>query len=109
MLRRALIVYGVLAIAGGLVLLALGVRFPLVLYLLVNGFVILAALLLERSRYRPEPPVGRAGRPPASASSTLQPGTRSRCATTARRERAITSTSVRRQRERSPKSVHISA
>lgn len=58
MLRRALIIYGVLAVAGGLVLLALGAGFTIVFYLLGNGVVILAALLFERSRYRPDRPAG---------------------------------------------------
>lgn len=58
MLRRALIIYGVVAVAVGLVLLAVGVGPAIVFYVLGNGVVILAALLFERSRYRPSRPAG---------------------------------------------------
>lgn len=53
MLRRAILAYGLLAVAGGLVLLALGAGFGAVIYFVVNGVVVLAAVLFERGRYRP--------------------------------------------------------
>ena len=53
MLRRLIIGYGLVAIAGALVLAILGVGTPIVLYLCVNGAIVLAALLFERGRYRP--------------------------------------------------------
>jgi hypothetical protein len=52
-LRRAIVAYGVLAVAGGLVLLMVGARSGLVIYFIVNGVVVLAAVLFERGRYRP--------------------------------------------------------
>jgi hypothetical protein len=52
-LRRAIIAYGILAIAGAVVLASLRVGAPIVLYLGVNGCIVLAALFFERGRYRP--------------------------------------------------------
>jgi hypothetical protein len=53
MLRKAILLYGVLAIAGAIVLALAGVGIGLVFYLLVNGAVVLAAVLFERGRYHP--------------------------------------------------------
>jgi hypothetical protein len=53
MLRKAILAYGVLAIIGAILLALAGVITGLVLYLLVNGAVVIAALLFERGRYRP--------------------------------------------------------
>lgn len=53
MLRRALIGYGVLAVLVAAVLLSAGAVVQLAVYLLLNGVVVLAAILFERSRYRP--------------------------------------------------------
>jgi hypothetical protein len=53
MLRKAILAYGVLAIIGAIVLALAGIITGLVLYLFVNGAVVIAALLFERGRYRP--------------------------------------------------------
>jgi UPF0716 family protein affecting phage T7 exclusion len=53
MLRKAILAYGVLAIIGAILLALAGVITGLVLYLLVNGAVVIAALVFERGRYRP--------------------------------------------------------
>ena len=53
MLRKAILAYGVLAVIGAILLLLAGVTTGLVLYLFVNGAVVIAALLFERGRYRP--------------------------------------------------------
>ncbi|TMD11968.1 MAG: hypothetical protein E6J00_13185 [Chloroflexi bacterium] len=53
MLRRALIAYAVLAVLVGAVLLSAGAVAQLAVYLVLNGVVILAALVFERGRYRP--------------------------------------------------------
>ena len=53
MLKRLIIGYGVVAIAGAVVLASLGVGTPIALYLFVNGAIVIAALLFERGRYRP--------------------------------------------------------
>jgi len=53
MLRRAILAYGVLAVIGAAVLALAGIITGLVLYLFVNGAIVIAALLFERGRYRP--------------------------------------------------------
>ena len=53
MLRKAILAYGVLAVIGAIVLALAGIISGLVLYLLVNGAVVIAALVFERGRYRP--------------------------------------------------------
>ncbi|GHO57022.1 hypothetical protein [Ktedonobacter robiniae] len=53
MLRRGIIVYGLLYLIGAAVLLFIvHVTLWLVLYLAVNGFILICAMLLERKRYR---------------------------------------------------------
>jgi hypothetical protein len=52
-LKRAIIGYGILAVVGALILASLGVGSAVVIYLFVNGAVVIAALLFERGRYRP--------------------------------------------------------
>ena len=59
MLRKAILAYGVLAMLGAIALAAAGIGTGLVLYLFVNGVVVVAALLFERGRYRP--PVTQGG------------------------------------------------
>jgi hypothetical protein len=54
MLRRLILVYGILAIIGAVALAAAGILTGLVFYLLVNGVIVVAALLFERGRYRPQ-------------------------------------------------------
>jgi hypothetical protein len=53
MLRKAILVYGVLAVVGAIALALAGVVVGLVLYLFVNGAVVVAAVLFERGRYHP--------------------------------------------------------
>ena len=53
MLRKAILTYGVLAVIGAIFLALAGIITGLVLYLFVNGAVVIAALLFERGRYRP--------------------------------------------------------
>lgn len=53
MLRKAILAYGVLAIVVGILLLAAGIGLGIVGYLLIQGIVVLAALLFERGRYQP--------------------------------------------------------
>jgi hypothetical protein len=53
MLRRALIALGVVYLAVAVFLLARQVLLGLAAYLALGGVVLLAALLLERHRYRP--------------------------------------------------------
>ena len=53
MLKRVIIGYGIVAVFGALILAGLGVGSPVVLYLFVNGLIVIAALLFERGRYRP--------------------------------------------------------
>lgn len=53
MLRKAILGYGVLAIVAGILLLAAGIGVGIVIYLLIQGIVVLAALLFERGRYQP--------------------------------------------------------
>jgi len=52
-LRKAILVYGVLAVIGAIALALAWVVAGLVFYLFVNGAVVLAAVLFERGRYRP--------------------------------------------------------
>ncbi len=52
MLRRILIVYGVLCLLGALILLAAHVTIALVIYLAINGLIITGGIFLERSSYR---------------------------------------------------------
>ena len=53
MLRRAIIGYALLAMAGAVLLGLLDVGPPIVLYLGANGTIVLLAILFERGRYRP--------------------------------------------------------
>jgi hypothetical protein len=54
MLRKAILAYGVLAIVVGILLLAAGIGPGIVVYLLCQGIVVLAAILFERGRYQPQ-------------------------------------------------------
>ncbi|HJT57169.1 MAG TPA: hypothetical protein VJ761_11790 [Ktedonobacteraceae bacterium] len=54
MLRRMIIGYGLLCLIGAAVLLFIvHITLWLVLYLAVNGFILVSAVFLERKRYRP--------------------------------------------------------
>jgi hypothetical protein len=53
MLRKAILAYGVLAVVGAILLAFAGIVTGLVVYLFVNGAIVIAALLFERGRYRP--------------------------------------------------------
>ncbi len=53
MLRKVILLYGVAAVIGGLILLGRFSLVPLAIYLLVNGIVLVGAILIERQRYRP--------------------------------------------------------
>ena len=53
MLRKVILGYGVLAVIGAILLALVGIGIGLVLYLFVNGAIVIAALLFERGRYRP--------------------------------------------------------
>lgn len=53
MLRKAILIYGILAIIGAVALALAGVLVGLVFYLFINGVIVIAALLFERGRYRP--------------------------------------------------------
>src|SRR5438874_13290044 len=53
MLRKAILAYAVLAVIGAVVLALAGIVVGLVVYLFVNGAIVLAAVLFERGRYRP--------------------------------------------------------
>ena len=53
MLRKAILAYGGLAIVVGILLLAAGIGVGIVFYLLVQGVVVIAAILFERGRYQP--------------------------------------------------------
>jgi amino acid permease len=53
MLRRAILAYGVLAIIVGIALAAAGAGPGVVIYVLIQGVVVIAALMFERGRYRP--------------------------------------------------------
>lgn len=52
MLRRVLIAYGVLCLIGAAILLVAHVTIALVIYLAINGLIIVGAILFERSSYR---------------------------------------------------------
>lgn len=53
MLRWVIIVYGLLSLIGAAVLLFLvHAQFQLILYLAVNGCIVVSAVFLERKRYR---------------------------------------------------------
>lgn len=52
MLRRVLIAYGVICFIGAVILLAAHVTTALVIYLAMNGLVIVGGILFERSSYR---------------------------------------------------------
>ena len=52
MLRRVIIIYGVLCILGAIILVVAHVTTALVIYLAINGLVIIGAILFERSGYR---------------------------------------------------------
>ena len=51
MLRRVLIIYGVLCLVGAVILLAAHVTTALVIYLAINGLLIAGGILFERSGY----------------------------------------------------------
>ena len=51
MLRRVLIAYGVLCLIGAVILLAAHVTIALVIYLTINGLIIIGGILFERSSY----------------------------------------------------------
>ncbi len=53
MLRRFLIAYGVLCLVVAAILLVAGAVIPLAIDLALGGAVVIAALLVERRRYRP--------------------------------------------------------
>ena len=53
MLRRFIIAYGILCLIGAVVLFAYHVTLVLVIYLAVNGLLIVCGTLLERRGYRP--------------------------------------------------------
>ena len=53
MLRRLIIAYGVLCLIGAAVLLIAHVTIALVIYLAVNGLLIVGGILFERTGYRP--------------------------------------------------------
>jgi hypothetical protein len=53
MLRKAILAYGVFAIALGIVLALIGAGATIIIYVVVQGIVVIAALLFERGRYRP--------------------------------------------------------
>ncbi len=53
MLRRLIIAYGILCLVGAVILFALHVTIALVIYLAVNGLLIVGAILFERTGYRP--------------------------------------------------------
>ena len=73
MLKRLIIGYGVLAVAGAVLLAGLGFGSPIVLYLFVNGAIVIAALLFERGRYRP--PVTQGGAWQETAERFVDPTT----------------------------------
>ena len=53
MLRRLIIAYGVLCLIGAGILFAVHTTIALVLYLAVNGLLIVGGILFERKGYRP--------------------------------------------------------
>ena len=54
MLRRIIIAYGLLYLIGAVVLFALHVTLALVIYLAVNGLIIVGGILFERRGYQPQ-------------------------------------------------------
>ncbi len=54
MLRRIIIAYGLLCLVGAIILFTLHVTLVLVIYLTVNGLVIVGGLLFERRGYSPQ-------------------------------------------------------
>jgi hypothetical protein len=72
-LRKAILVYGVLAIAGAVALAVAGFLTGLVFYLFINGVIVVAALLFERGRYRPL--VSAGGRWQETAERFVDPST----------------------------------
>ena len=73
MLRKAILVYGILAIIGAVALAVAGVSTGLVFYLFINGAIVVAALLFERGRYRP--PVSAGGRWQETGERFVDPST----------------------------------
>lgn len=59
MLRRLIITYGILCLIGAIILLIAHVTIALVIYLAVNGLLIVGAILFERTGYHPR--VNQAG------------------------------------------------
>ena len=53
MLRRALVLYGLLALVGALILLYVGAPLAIAAYLAVNGVVVAGGIVLERRGYQP--------------------------------------------------------
>ena len=53
MLRRIIIAYGLLCLVGAIVLFMVHVTIVLVIYLAVNGLLIVGGILFERRGYRP--------------------------------------------------------
>jgi hypothetical protein len=53
MLRKAILAYGFLAILGAVLLAAAGLGAGIVLYVFIQGLIVVAALLFERGRYKP--------------------------------------------------------
>ncbi len=51
MLRKAVLVYGVVALAIALLLLSAGAFLPLALYLVVNAVLVAGAILVARGRH----------------------------------------------------------
>jgi hypothetical protein len=54
LLRRLIITYGILCLIGAAILLAIHVTIVLVIYLAVNGLLIVGGILFERRGYRPK-------------------------------------------------------
>jgi hypothetical protein len=53
MLRKVILAYGVLAVAGAVLLALAGIITGLVFYLFANGAIVIVAVLFERGRYHP--------------------------------------------------------
>jgi hypothetical protein len=73
MLRKLILAYGIVAVIGAVALAAAGILTGLVFYLFVNGVIVVAALLLERGRYRP--PVDAGGRWQETGERFIDPST----------------------------------
>ena len=54
MLRRLIIAYGILCLIGAAVLFAIHTTIVLVIYLAINGLLIVGGILFERRGYRPQ-------------------------------------------------------